>query len=231
MLTNEQIAFLDQFCEQKDVHYYDLRMELTDHLAESIENKISENPALSFDTALTAVYQSFGKNGFSDLVGERRAALIQARKKAYWKEIRHYFEWPRILLSAALLVVAFIPTFFLQAADARFVYSLCVLLLPSLIPFLRLQFIRRRYRPALPLISLYALNWHPSISLTSLYFIYRILLAVLNKKIEAVPLSVPFFLTLGVAGLIFELSNFKAVQNLYTKAIKEYPLAFMKKTS
>ncbi len=230
MLTHEQIQYLDQFCEQKGVHYYDLRMELTDHLAASIENKISENPALSFDTALMAVHHSFGKNGFSNLVEERRAVLTQARKKAYWENIRHYFEWPRILLSTALLVAAFIPTLFITAADTRMIYALCILLMPSLIPLLQPKFMRRRFKPVLPLISLYALSWRP-FSLPSFYFIYRILLVVFHKKIDAVPFSVPFFLTLGVAGLIFELSNFKAAHDLYTKATKEYPLAFIKKTS
>ncbi|WP_300602106.1 hypothetical protein [Niabella sp.] len=229
MLTAEYIKTLDQFCEQKGIQYYDLRLELVDHLAESIENKIAENPGLSFDAALTAVYQSFGKGGFADLVEERRAILTQAHKKEYWKHIRHYFEWPRIVLSIAILVIAFIPTFFIPAADSRVIYSLCVFLVPVLMNLLQARYFRRRFKPIQPLISLYGLNWRP-LMLTSLFFAYRIVLFVFNTKIDEVPLSAPFFLTLGVAGLIFELSSFEARKNLYTKAIKEYPLAFMKKT-
>jgi hypothetical protein len=50
------------------VPYYDLQVELADHLANAIEEQMSSNRNLSFQKALENVHQSFGISGFAPLV-------------------------------------------------------------------------------------------------------------------------------------------------------------------
>lgn len=43
-LTNQELQFIDKYLENSDVKYLDIRMELTDHIASAVENKMqSEN--------------------------------------------------------------------------------------------------------------------------------------------------------------------------------------------
>lgn len=72
MLTKEQIESLFTFCEKHFVKYYEVQLELVDHLANAIELKMADDPNLSFEEALEEVHQSFGVMGFAPLVAEKQ---------------------------------------------------------------------------------------------------------------------------------------------------------------
>lgn len=55
MLTNEQIQSLFTFCEKHFVKYYDVQVELVDHLANAVELEMQTNPKYSFERALEKV--------------------------------------------------------------------------------------------------------------------------------------------------------------------------------
>ena len=71
-LSQEQINRLYEFTRQHYVEYYDLQMELVDHLANSIEEQWKENPKLSFETALNIEFKKFGIFG-SDKMSKEAA--------------------------------------------------------------------------------------------------------------------------------------------------------------
>lgn len=74
MLTEEQINRLYKFCVQHYVRYYDVQIELVDHLANAIEARMEADKKLDFETALNSVYAGFGMMGFSKIVSQRTAA-------------------------------------------------------------------------------------------------------------------------------------------------------------
>lgn len=227
MLTGEQIQALDLFCEQKKVRYYDLRQEIVDHLAAGIEEKMTAQPDRSFDEALKAVYKDFGLSGFSKIVAERREAISHNHKKAYRELVRSYMKLPNILWSAFIMISIAAPALMITGAD-RITYTCFVIALPVLVHFVQRRYLRYRFKPGRPLIFLYGLNWQPYFTPFALYNIYRIILFVLNKKMEEVALTVPLFLTIGCISLIFELCDFSVNKKLYETAVKNYPLAFKK---
>ncbi|HUH26069.1 MAG TPA: hypothetical protein VLY87_05545 [Flavobacterium sp.] len=83
-LTEEQINQLFAFTQKHLVEYYDVQVELVDHLANAIEEQWNENPTISFNEALDNEYKKFGIFGFTSLVEQKQAAL-QSR---YWKLIK-----------------------------------------------------------------------------------------------------------------------------------------------
>ncbi len=99
-LSVEEIKYLHEFAKKKGIEFVDLRIELVDHLAESILAHRAKHPNATFVQALHAVYKSFGIFGFSDIAGEHQNRM----QKKYWLEIWQYFKpWltpPKIILTA-----------------------------------------------------------------------------------------------------------------------------------
>ena len=106
-LTSQEIEQLFSFTKKHYVEFYDVQVELVDHLANAIEDQWKENPHISFEDALQKEYKSFGVFGFSGLV-EQKKAVLQNR---YWgiikKEILSFFTIPKIILSIVLFYMLF----------------------------------------------------------------------------------------------------------------------------
>ena len=108
MLTEDQISVLYQFCRKHSVSYYDLQVELVDHLANAIEEKINDDNSLSFETVLDSLYASFGIKGFSNIVKKKIAALKREHRRRIWTTFLSFFKWPFILFTSSFLLAEFL---------------------------------------------------------------------------------------------------------------------------
>ncbi len=104
-LSAAQIEQLFVFTEKKYVRYYDLQVELVDHLATNIEEALTNNSKLTFNEALTLVYSEFGIFGFAKIVQQKEEQVLRAGKKLLLKEIRNYFRWPQITFVAFIAIL------------------------------------------------------------------------------------------------------------------------------
>ena len=107
MLTNEQIKSLFTFCEKHCVQYYDVQVELVDHLANAVEVEIKKDSKLSFEKAVEKVHKSFGVMGFAPLVAEKQKMAEKQSRKLFWKLFRHQLSWPKVLLFFLLTALMF----------------------------------------------------------------------------------------------------------------------------
>lgn len=106
-LTNQQISQLFEFTKKHYVEYYDVQVELVDHLAVAIERIWEENPDLSFEEALHLEFKKFGVFGFTGLVEKKKSALTSYYANLIWKEILNFFSFPKIVFSVILFVLLF----------------------------------------------------------------------------------------------------------------------------
>lgn len=97
MLTTDQIKSLFQFCEKHFVKYYDVQVELVDHLANAIELEIAKDPKISFERALEKVHDSFGIMGFAPLVAAKEKMAEKQSRKLFLRLFMDQFKWPKIL--------------------------------------------------------------------------------------------------------------------------------------
>lgn len=107
-LTPQQIEHLHSFCEKHYVPYYDLQVELVDHLATGIENSWSQDKTLSFDAALNAQFKQFGVYGFSKIKELKGKALKRKHQKTLWKHIFTFFTIPKVVLTLTLTCILFL---------------------------------------------------------------------------------------------------------------------------
>jgi cation transport ATPase len=98
MMTSQQIQSLFTFCEKHFVKYYDVQVELVDHLANAIEKEMREDSKLSFEKALEKVHKGFGIMGFAPLVAEKQNMAQRQTRKLFWKLLKEQFGWPKILI-------------------------------------------------------------------------------------------------------------------------------------
>lgn len=104
MLTDEQIQHLFHFCEKHFVREYDVQIELVDHLANAVEEKMRNNKNLSFEKAVEEVHAGFGVLGFAGIVNARTQSLNSQLFKMKKKLFLSYFSWPKASLTACLLL-------------------------------------------------------------------------------------------------------------------------------
>lgn len=87
--------------------YYDLQVELVDHLASSIENRWDNEPNIGFEQALNDTYKEFGISGFGRVCMAREKELVREYRRMLWNYVGEFFKLPKIILTIALSALLF----------------------------------------------------------------------------------------------------------------------------
>jgi hypothetical protein len=114
-LTEEEVDLLYEYCEEVGIFYFDVQIELVDHLSTSIEAELNKNDNLSFVDAFNIVCENFGgKQGFRLIRDQKKKELTRKYNKQVCKHIRDFFTIPKafitILISITLFYFLKVPT-------------------------------------------------------------------------------------------------------------------------
>lgn len=149
-LTKQEIKFIDNYLIKNGVKFWDVRLELLDHIISAVEDKI-ENEGISFNEALLEVHQGFGnqfiefdilKNktfakglyqsniGFKKFIRNKQKELGRKQRKLYWKTFTPFIKSSKFFLEfiLTLLVVFFV---FQYNHKVAFVIAMIVCVLPE----------------------------------------------------------------------------------------------------
>jgi len=106
-LSKKQIDQLFLFTEKKLVRYYDVQVELVDHLATRIEEEMEADKNLGFELALQRVYAAFGIFGFAHVVQEKQNALQKRSFHLWMNELKSFVTFPKVIFTLTLFLAAF----------------------------------------------------------------------------------------------------------------------------
>ena len=147
-LTKEEIKFIDKYLIKSKVKYWDVRIELLDHIASSVEEKI-EKEGILFNEALLEVHQSFGNstevygiyhgkllkeglyadnNGFKKFERQKQKSIGRKLRKAHWQELKNLMFTPKFLLEfAAFGIISYYGFNFYPKVTSTLVLGLLML--------------------------------------------------------------------------------------------------------
>jgi len=86
-LTKLQLAEIKSFISRKGIKYTDVQMEIVDHVASAVEERMHADHQLTFEMALKQVHASFGIFGF----GGMEDSIINGMGKKYNRLFWTYF--------------------------------------------------------------------------------------------------------------------------------------------
>lgn len=113
-ITSAEIEKIMAFTRQHYVEYYDIQMELTDHLASGMEKNWQENPKLDFEENLNREFKKFGVFGFMDAIESHQKTVNKKYWKIIWKEALSNMGNPKSLF---LIVLSFSVSFYLSLSQ------------------------------------------------------------------------------------------------------------------
>jgi hypothetical protein len=115
-LDEAQINELFRFTEKKYVRWYDLQVELVDHLASKIEELMSKDNKLSFEHALQKVYAEFGIFGFAKVVQHAQQSVVKKNRMIWWRAFQKQFVLPNLIRSACFFIALIIASTYVHIA-------------------------------------------------------------------------------------------------------------------
>ncbi|NRT14426.1 hypothetical protein HNP99_000766 [Flavobacterium sp. 28A] len=142
-LTNQQIEYVENYIISKDIKWYELQVELTDHMINSMEEFWAEDPELTFHQVKYYAEEKFGKNGFKAIEEERTHILRKEYRRVQWKMIADYLKFPKIFASALTLIVIYKSSFYFEK-PVKFIAVFYVFLLIAYIPSVYSYFKNRK---------------------------------------------------------------------------------------
>ncbi|EPH14058.1 hypothetical protein HMPREF9713_00258 [Myroides odoratimimus CCUG 12700] len=104
-LTIDQIKEIKDFIISKDVKYYEIIEELTDHLASSIEDKWSEGNNNNLEYLLAKEYENFGSYKFLSIQESREKQKFREYKHMFFKSLKEFFTFPLIVTVIAIILL------------------------------------------------------------------------------------------------------------------------------
>lgn len=232
ILSQEQIQQLFSFTEKKFVPWYDLQVELVDHLANKIEAAMEIDASLSFERALGNVYTSFGIFGFAEIVEERQKTLTKANNKLLWNTIKAEFSWPNLVRSLTILLIIYTTVFTFGLKPMIILYV--ILYITDIILNSKNFYHWRPFEPKKPgrgiKKNLLMLKTLPSFNLLP-FFYFQFLLTrfyeVFDSSIHYSEAQKIFFTGFLFLGTILFLASSKISKKVLRKAKTLYPEAFI----
>jgi hypothetical protein len=104
-LTNEQTTYIENYIASFDINFYEIYMEILDHIILSVEAILEDDKTISFEKAvLKAKVEGFGKLGFRGMMDEKVKLAHKKNTKENVKMIKAYFTFPKIVLTLFVFV-------------------------------------------------------------------------------------------------------------------------------
>lgn len=226
MLTIGQIQELENLCYSEGIYFYDVRMEMTDHLVQGIEQKMAQQPDVNFDEAKRETAQSLGVYGFHKIVEEKEALIANALRKRQRTLFWEYFTLPRLIGSCILFLAFASPSLlFKTSVDVNIKISIIgsAVFIISAGLYSLFTFIRPREK----LISL------PPLSRFNWLVLWVLLINATNLLKEHKSETwfnsswlVMIFSFMMTISILFGLAWLSTYRKVYKEARKNYPLAF-----
>lgn len=150
-LTKEEIQFIDQYLIKNKVKYWDVRIELLDHIVSAVEDKTTID-GLSFNEALLEVHRGFGNQfiefgipksevfekglyqnniGFKKFTRKKQKELSRKYRKITWKHLKTKLISVKFLLEYVAFILLFF-SIYKYSPKSCFMFGLLVLILPHI---------------------------------------------------------------------------------------------------
>ena len=111
-LTTEQINYIENYIQSFDIKWYEIQVELTDHMISIMEEIWEQDPELTFHQVKHQAEQRFGRGYFKSIVAERKTILQKEYNRQQRKMIGEFLKFPKIIASILLGVVAYQVSFY-----------------------------------------------------------------------------------------------------------------------
>jgi hypothetical protein len=222
MLTKGQIQQIDTYLESIGIEYFDFRQELTDHIAEEVEQNLQLRKSVDFNAAFEEAKAHYPTK---DLIEQQFIAKLDAYNPLKeWK----YFNGKRILNSIAVYTAAILPAFLISEKNLNFLLLIYVLF--SAIESLRMIFsFRAKYKPPGKKLITYSREALLPLLVPFLIFVFYVGKSLINGKFFDKPMPVIVFMIL-VFAIVFALFALHAhldyEKERYLNAKRHYPFLF-----
>jgi len=141
-LTPEEIDLLYDYLDEIGIFYFEVQMELVDHLCVSIEEELNKNSELNFLDAFNLVCENFGgKSGFR-LIRDQKQEEI---KKKYEQQVNRYI-WDLFKIPNGLLFLCLIITLYLSLNIPVFYKTLPTLGMVGVIFLIALSYLKNNLK-------------------------------------------------------------------------------------
>ena len=135
-LTQEQTLYIFDYVSSFDIKWYELQVELTDHMVSSMEEIWEKDPELTFHQVKQYAENKFtGDSSFKSIEKQRTKVLRKEYNRAQWKMIAEYLKFPKIISSILLLALTFKISLYFEE-PRKFVAGLFLFLLFAATPML-----------------------------------------------------------------------------------------------
>ena len=134
-LTTEQIEYVASYIKSFDIKWYELQVELTDHMLNSMEEIWEKDPELTFHQVKYRAEQGFRRNYFSEVQKERKMILQKEYNRQMRKMAADFLKFPKIIGSILLGILIYQVSFYFEN-PSKYITGLFGLLYLFLIPIL-----------------------------------------------------------------------------------------------
>ena len=144
-LTQQQVQEIDSRLKQNGIKYWDIRMELLDHVASFIEDRLNKGENLS--SATESAFHTLGLSGnLKSFTTNRLREINKIVKKQYFRKIKEVVVTPKYAIPLLLFVGAYFLAFLYANLWTFKVITLSVLLIPVVLGVLNyfLEFARSK---------------------------------------------------------------------------------------
>ena len=135
-LTTQQIEYVSNYVKSFDIKWYELQVEFTDHMVNSMEEIWEKDPGLTFDQVKQNAANKFvGDSSFKSIQEVRKRILQKEYRKVQWKMITEYLKFPKIFGSILLVYLSYTFSAYFVSPQKYLAVLFCSLLiigLPSL---------------------------------------------------------------------------------------------------
>lgn len=130
-ISKEQIQSIENRLEKNGINYWDIRIEILDHVVSDIENRLEKGE--SYKSAIENAFFSLGLSGNLDhLTRSRLLRINKIVRKQYFTNVKKLFTTPISLLKM-LLVISLYFLIFSFASEIVFKITTFILLLAPII--------------------------------------------------------------------------------------------------
>ena len=221
-LTQEQTDYIFNYVASFDIKWYELQVEITDHMVSSMEEIWEKDPELTFHQVKHYAENEFGRNGFKAIEEERTQILRKEFRKAQWKMVVEYLKFPKIIGSILFVFIIYKVTFYfnepIKLVGKSFAF-LAILAIPALYSYFRNTKIQGKRFLELNI------NHGTYTGIFGIMYWILFLLNFLKGSIQQYPILILPFCLCWVLGILFLITGIHLQNKTLENIKKQYQLS------